>query len=46
MDTLHRIVSATPITQRELRLAGYFALVWFLMDAFWFTCTAFHWFGF
>lgn len=41
----HRIVSGAPITPRELRLAGYFAVAWFVMDAFWFVATFFHWFG-
>jgi hypothetical protein len=45
MDALHRIVSGAPITPREVRLAGLFALVWFVMDAFWFLSTFFHWFG-
>jgi hypothetical protein len=46
MDALHRIVTATPITPFELRVAGLFAIAWFLMDAFWFVCTAFHRLGF
>lgn len=44
MDAFHRIVSATPITPRELRLAGLFVLVWFVMDAFWFFGTVMGWF--
>ncbi len=43
--SVHRIVSGAPITPRELRLAGYFALVWFAMDVFWFVSTLNHWFG-
>jgi len=42
---LHRIVSGAPITPFELRLAGLFALSWFLMDVVWFVSTLNHWFG-
>lgn len=42
MDALHRIVSGAPITPRELRLAGAFALAWFAMDSFWFVSTLMH----
>lgn len=45
MDALHRIVSGAPITPRELRCAGIFAFVWFLMDLIWFLSTLNHWFG-
>lgn len=45
MDALHRIVSGAPITSRELRFAGLFAIVWFLMDVLWFASTLNHWFG-
>lgn len=45
MDSLHRIVSGAPISRRELRLAGLFALAWFAMDAVWFLGTLNHWFG-
>jgi hypothetical protein len=45
LDVLHRVVSGAPITPRELRLAGVFALVWFSVDMFWFVSTLFHWFG-
>lgn len=43
--SFHRIISGAPITPRELRLAGYFAFVWFVMDAFWFVATINHWLG-
>lgn len=45
MDAIHRIASGSPITPNELRLAGLFALVWFMMDTFWFVSTFMHWFG-
>ena len=45
MDALHRIVSGAPISPREVRFAGLFALAWFAMDVFWFVCTLNHWFG-
>jgi hypothetical protein len=45
MDVLHRIVSGAPITPTELRLAGLFAILWFLMDVFWFVSTLNHWLG-
>lgn len=44
-EALNRIVSGSPITPNELRLAGLFAICWFLMDVFWFICTLNHWFG-
>jgi hypothetical protein len=44
-DRLLRIASGAPLTRREIRLAGIFALVWFAMDGFWFICTLNHWFG-
>lgn len=44
MDMLHRIVSNTPITARELRLSGLFVLVWFFMDAIWFLGTVMGWY--
>lgn len=31
-DWLHRVVSGTPVTSKQLVLAGTFAIVWFLMD--------------
>ena len=40
-----RVFSGAPITPREVRMAGVFALAWFVMDAFWFVATLFHWFG-
>jgi len=44
-DRVLRIASGAPLTRREIRLAGMFALVWFAMDAFWFISTVNHWFG-
>jgi hypothetical protein len=38
-------VSGAPLSRREIRLAGTFALVWFAMDGFWFISTLNHWFG-
>ena len=32
MDWLHRAVSGQPISTKELRIAGTFVIVWFLMD--------------
>jgi hypothetical protein len=32
MDWLHRAVSGQPISPKELRIAGTFVIVWFLMD--------------
>lgn len=32
MDALHRILSGQPLTSRELRIAGWIVIVWFLMD--------------
>jgi hypothetical protein len=44
-DRVLRIVSGAPLTRREVRVAGIFALVWFAMDGFWFISTLNHWFG-
>ena len=44
-DRVLRIASGTPLTRREIRLAGMLALLWFTMDAFWFISTLNHWFG-
>jgi hypothetical protein len=44
-DRVLRIASGAPLTRREIRLAGMFALVWFAMDGFWFISTLNHWFG-
>jgi hypothetical protein len=44
-DRVLRIASGAPLTRREIRLAGIFALAWFAMDAFWFISTLNHWFG-
>ena len=44
-DRVLRIASGAPLTRREIRLAGIFALVWFAMDAFWFISTLNGWFG-
>jgi hypothetical protein len=44
-DRVLRIVSGAPLTRREVRVAGIFALVWFAMDGFWFVSTLNHWFG-
>ena len=44
-DRVLRIASGAPLTRREIRLAGTFALLWFAMDAFWFIGTLNHWFG-
>jgi hypothetical protein len=44
-DRVLRIASGAPLTRRELRLAGVFALGWFAMDGFWFVSTLNHWFG-
>jgi UDP-N-acetyl-D-mannosaminuronic acid transferase (WecB/TagA/CpsF family) len=32
MDWLHRAVSGQTISSKELRIAGVFVIVWFLMD--------------
>jgi hypothetical protein len=44
-DRVLRIVSGAPLSRREVRVAGIFALVWFAMDGFWFISTLDHWFG-
>jgi hypothetical protein len=44
-DRVLRIASGAPLSRREIRLAGIFALVWFAMDGFWFISTLNHWFG-
>jgi hypothetical protein len=44
-DRMLRIVSGAPLSRREVRIAGIFALVWFAMDGFWFISTLNHWFG-
>jgi hypothetical protein len=44
-DRVLRIASGAPLTRREVRVAGIFALVWFAMDGFWFISTLNHWFG-
>ena len=44
-DRLLRVASGAPLTRRELRFAGIFALIWFAMDGFWFISTLNHWFG-
>jgi len=44
-DRVLRIASGVPLTRREIRFAGIFALVWFAMDGFWFLGTLNHWFG-
>ena len=44
-DRVLRIVSGAPLTRREVRVAGMFALMWFAMDGFWFISTLNHWFG-
>jgi hypothetical protein len=44
-DRVLRIVSGAPLTRREVRVAGIFALMWFAMDGFWFISTLNHWFG-
>lgn len=44
-DRVLRIASGAPLTRREIRFAGIFALVWFAMDGFWFISTLNHWFG-
>ena len=44
-DRVLRIASGAPLTRREIRLAGMFALLWFAMDAFWLISTLNHWFG-
>jgi hypothetical protein len=44
-DRVLRIASGAPMSRREIRLAGTFALVWFAMDGFWFISTLNHWFG-
>lgn len=43
-ESFCRIVSSAPISPRELRLVGLFALGWFLMDAVWFVGTVAGWF--
>jgi hypothetical protein len=32
MDTIHRILAGQPLTSRELRIAGFLVLLWFVMD--------------
>jgi hypothetical protein len=44
-DRVLRIASGAPLTRRDIRFAGMFALSWFAMDAFWFISTLNHWFG-
>ena len=44
-DRVLRVASGAPLTRRELRFAGIFALMWFAMDAFWFISTLNRWFG-
>ena len=44
-DRVLRIASGAPLSRRDIRLAGMFALGWFAMDAFWFISTLNHWFG-
>ena len=44
-DRVLRIASGAPLTRREIRFAGIFALAWFAMDGFWFIGTLNHWFG-
>jgi hypothetical protein len=44
-DRVLRVASGAPLTRRELRFAGLFAVMWFAMDAFWFIGTLNHWFG-
>jgi hypothetical protein len=44
-DRVLRVASGAPLTRRELRFAGFFALMWFALDAFWFISTLNHWFG-
>jgi hypothetical protein len=44
-DRVLRVASGAPLTRRELRFAGIFALTWFAMDAFWFISTLNGWFG-
>ena len=44
-DRVLRIVCGAPLSRREVRVAGIFALVWFAMDGFWFISTLNHWFG-
>lgn len=43
LDAFHRILSGAPISPREVRLAGLFALLWFAMDACWFFATLMGW---
>lgn len=43
-DLICRVVSSAPISPREIRLAGLFALAWFVMDAVWFIGTILGWF--
>ena len=45
MNIFYRVLSGAPVTPNEVRLAALFALVWFLMDAFWFVSTLMHWWG-
>lgn len=44
-EPFHRIVSGQALTNSQLIAGGLFALIWFLMDAFWFISTFMHWFG-
>jgi hypothetical protein len=32
MDTIHRILTGTPLTHCELRIGGILVMLWFLMD--------------
>lgn len=32
MDALHRILTGSPLTPRELRIGGIVIMLWFLMD--------------
>ena len=43
MDFLHRIFSGQTLTARELRIAGWVVLIWFLMDAVEWSDWLFRW---
>jgi hypothetical protein len=32
LDTVHRILAGQTVTPRELRIAGWLVVVWFMMD--------------
>lgn len=44
MDAIHQILSGQTLTRRQLRIAGGFIALWFLMDAVQFADMVAGWF--